>query len=196
MLDNNSRKHIVILASGTGSNAKAIVNYFSSRRDIRVSHILSNNPNAEVLDMAKDKGIPTYSFNRKALYKSKEVLYFLNKSQPDLIVLAGFMWIIPEGLIKAFPNKIINLHPSLLPKYGGKGMYGENVHQAVLDHKESETGISIHYINEKYDEGKIIAQFKTPVNPDDKRADLIEKIKNLEHANYAKVIDNLLSPNQ
>lgn len=193
-MHHNSSKRIVIFASGTGSNAQAIINHFTDRQDVEVSHVLSNNLDAGVLEMAEQKGVPTYSFTRNELYKSKEVLEFLKSIDPDLLVLAGFMWIIPENIIKAFPNKIINIHPSLLPKYGGKGMFGDHVHRAVLANAEAESGISIHYVNEHYDEGELIAQYKVSIDTGEREETLVEKIKTLEHSNYPKVIDQLLFP--
>lgn len=187
-------KKIIILASGTGSNAEAILNYFEHRNDVKVTHILSNNPKAKVLEMAAKRGIENHSFNRADLYESSKIFDLIINNNPDLIILAGFLWIIPEKLIQHFPDKIINIHPSLLPKYGGKGMYGERVHRAVLEQQEKETGITIHYVNEKYDEGKIIAQFKTDLTQEDNLESLLQKIRKLEHGNYPKIIDQLLFP--
>ena len=187
-------KKIIILASGTGSNAEAILNYFENNNQIKVSHILSNNPKAKVLQMAKKRNVENFSFDRKDLYESDKIYDFFKETNPDLIILAGFLWIVPEKIIRAFPDKIINIHPSLLPKYGGKGMYGNNVHHAVLTNREKETGITIHYVNEKYDEGKIIANFKTPINPEEDLNTLLIKIRKLEHQNYPKVIEQLLTP--
>lgn len=194
MIKKEGIKRISIFASGKGSNAEAITAYFSKRKDVAVTHVFSNNKKAGVLTMAHKKGIKTNSFDRQAFYNSDKTLNDLRAAQPDLVVLAGFMWMMPESFLAAFPNKLINIHPSLLPKYGGKGMYGQRVHQAVVDHKEKETGISIHYVNEHYDEGKLIAQFKTPIHREDNLDDIVEKIKKLEHKHYPKVIDNLLFP--
>ncbi len=189
----DSLKKVVIFASGTGSNAEKIIDYFSDNERVEIKMVLSNNPKAPVLKMAKKKGVNTFYFSRKALYDSKEVLAKLQKINPDLVVLAGFMWIIPQNIIRAFPKSIINIHPSLLPKYGGKGMYGNHVHRAVLAHQETETGISIHYVNEHYDEGELIAQFKVKLDKEDDLAQLVQKIKHLEHRNYAPVIEKLLA---
>lgn len=187
-------KKIIILASGTGSNAEAILNYFEHRDDVKVTHILSNNPKAKVLEMASKRGVENHAFNRADLYESSKIFDLIQENKPDLIVLAGFLWIIPEELIRHFPDKIINIHPALLPKYGGKGMYGDNVHRAVLAQQEKETGITIHYVNEKYDEGKIIAQFTTALTEEDTMDSLLQKIRKLEHGNYPKIIDQLLFP--
>lgn len=180
------------MASGQGSNAQAIMDYFSDRPGVSVSLVLSNNKNANVLTIARDYGIKTVSFNRNEFYQSDKILDLLVGEAPDLIVLAGFMWKVPEKFLLAFPRKIINIHPALLPKYGGKGMYGKRVHRAVLANGEKKSGISIHYCNADYDKGKLIDQFKTPVAVEDDVASLSTKIKTLEHRNYAKVIDQLL----
>jgi phosphoribosylglycinamide formyltransferase-1 len=142
-------KKIVLFASGSGSNAEKIVLHFKENERINVVKIFTNNPNAKVLDRAKNLKVPTQIFNRQELNEGK-VLEQLNEIQPDLIVLAGFLWKFPDYIIKEYPNKIINIHPALLPNYGGKGMYGMNVHQAVLDNKEKETGITIHYVKELF----------------------------------------------
>lgn len=187
-----SLKNLIIFASGKGSNAEKIIDYFADRKDVEISGVFSNNPQAEVLKMAKAKGIPTRHFNRQEFYKTEKVLKNLNEIQPDLIVLAGFMWIVPQDMIDTFPDKIINIHPALLPKYGGKGMYGDHVHRAVLANREKETGISIHYIDEHYDEGELIAQYKTTLSPEDSLETIVSKVRKLEHDNYARVIDNIL----
>lgn len=191
----HSSKKLVILASGTGSNAEKIISYFKNRSDIKVCAVLSNNKNAKVLPMAESHGIPTVAFDREAFYHSEQVLDQLKTISPDLIVLAGFLWMIPENMLQAFPDKIINIHPALLPKFGGKGMYGNRVHRAVLAAGEKETGISIHYVNAHYDDGKLIAQFKTTLSADDDLDSVLVKIRQLEHGNYARVIDNLLENN-
>ena len=145
-------KKIVVFASGSGSNAERIATYFSEKGSAQVSLILCNNLQAGVLERAKRLDIPSLVFNRQAFYKTNVVLNVLKTQQPDLIVLAGFLWKVPENLITAYPNRILNIHPSLLPKYGGKGMYGGRVHQAVVANSETESGITIHYVNEHYDE--------------------------------------------
>jgi|SRR5690625_291188 len=187
-------KNLIILASGTGSNAKAIIEYFENNEEVKISYVLSNNPQAKVLEMAEEKKVPTLVFGRKELYDTDEIFEFLIEQNPDLIVLAGFLWIIPEKIVEAFPDKIINIHPSLLPKYGGKGMYGQKVHQAVLENKEKETGISIHYVNEKYDEGELIAHFKVSLDAEDDLSTIMKKIQQLEHKNYPEIIEKLLFP--
>lgn len=185
-------KKIVIFASGSGSNTKKIVLHFNKKNRANVFGIFTNNPNAKVIERAKKLNVPAEVFNRQELNEGK-VLEKLNLIQPDLIVLAGFLWKFPEHIIKEYPNKIINIHPALLPKYGGKGMYGMNVHQAVLENKEKETGITIHYVNENYDEGGIIFQ-KAVTIEDCKSADEIaEKIHVLEHQYFPEVIERLLN---
>jgi len=187
-----SMKKIVLFASGSGSNAEKIVLHFKEKEQAKVVKIFTNNPNAKVLDRAKKLQVSTQIFNRQELNEGK-VLEQLNQIQPDLIVLAGFLWKFPEPIIKDYPNKIINIHPALLPNYGGKGMYGMNVHQSVLDHKEKETGITIHFVNEHYDEGGII--FQKAVNIEDcQTAEAIaDKIHVLEHEYFPLIIEQLIT---
>ena len=161
-----------------------------------VEAVFSNKKSAKVLRRAFDLDVKALYFDRDALYHSNEVLDLLKDMDPDLIVLAGFLWIFPDAILKVFPNKVINLHPALLPKYGGKGMYGMNVHRTVLKNQESETGISIHFVNEKYDEGEIIFQATTPIEEKDTAEDIAEKIHQLEYAHFPKVIENLLFPQE
>ena len=183
---------IAIFASGSGSNAENIANYFSNHSNVEVALILTNNPTAFVLDRAKKLGIKSLVFDKNHFSKNDDILHFLDINDIDLIVLAGFLLKIPKKLIKSFPNKIINIHPALLPKYGGKGMYGEKVHQAVVAAKEKESGITIHYVNEEYDEGKIIFQAKCEVLPTDTADDVASKIHLLEYEHFPKVIESLV----
>ena len=185
-------KKIVVFASGSGSNAERIATYFSEKGSAQVSLILCNNLQAGVLERAKRLDIPSLVFNRQAFYKTNVVLDVLKTQQPNLIVLAGFLWKVPENLITAYPNRILNIHPSLLPKYGGKGMYGGRVHQAVVANSETESGITIHYVNEHYDEGNILFQAKTQVLPTDTADSLAEKIHLLEYEHFPKVIEKWL----
>ncbi|MDO4880328.1 MAG: phosphoribosylglycinamide formyltransferase [Capnocytophaga sp.] len=185
-------KKIVIFASGSGSNAQRIYEYFSGNPDIEISLILSNNPKAGVLDRAKKMEIPYLVFDKKCFYDTNHIRNILKIIHPDLIVLAGFLWKFPEDIIQNFPSKIINIHPSLLPKYGGKGMYGMNVHKAVIENQEKQSGITIHFANEHYDEGKIILQEKTEILPTDTPESLAEKIHSLEYEYFPKVIEYLL----
>jgi phosphoribosylglycinamide formyltransferase 1 len=186
-------KKIAIFASGSGTNAQAIVEYFKNNVDIRVSCILSNRPDAFVLERAKKLGIPSYTFTRDEYYNTSGILALLSENSVDFIALAGFLWLVPEYLIRAYPNRIVNIHPALLPKYGGKGMYGQKVHQAVIDNAETESGITIHLVNEKYDEGGIVFQAKCPVKPGDTPDSLASRIHLLEHEYYPRIIEKLLS---
>lgn len=193
-LKNSLPKKIVIFASGSGSNAENVIRYFRNNLNVSVEAVFSNKAEAKVLQRAKQLSIPNFYFSREAFYHSGTVLKNLQKFNPDLIVLAGFLWIFPQEILQYFPNKIINIHPALLPKFGGKGMFGMKVHQAVCEKKELETGISIHFINEKYDEGELIFQKKIPVNPSDSPEDVAAKIHLLEYEYFPKVIENLLFP--
>ncbi|MGJ8683227.1 MAG: phosphoribosylglycinamide formyltransferase [Nonlabens sp.] len=186
-------KKIVILASGNGTNTQAIIDHFSQNESVEISLILSNKPQAYVLERAQKNNIPAMSFNKYAFAKAGKVESLLLAESPDMIVLAGFLWKIPESLVKLFPKKIINIHPALLPNYGGKGMYGMNVHRAIIDNKEEKSGITIHYVNEQYDEGAIIEQFTCPVHKDDTADDLAARIHELEHLHFPMVIEELLA---
>lgn len=186
------KKRIAIFASGSGSNAQKIMEYFKNNALAEVTLVLSNNPDAYVLQRADNFEIPTHVFNRKGFYQSDEVLKLLQNLKTDLIVLAGFLWLIPQNLLEAFPNKIINIHPALLPNYGGKGMYGDHIHRAVLAAREKESGISIHFVNERFDEGEIIQQFRFKIDPSDQLENIRFKIQQLEHQHYPKVIEGLL----
>ncbi|MEM6687727.1 MAG: phosphoribosylglycinamide formyltransferase [Bacteroidota bacterium] len=186
-------KRIAIFASGSGTNAENIIRYFQERTNASVIQILTNNPYAKVLDRAKNHKISGLSFNRTALYRSNDVLNLLQNAEIDLIVLAGFLWKFPEHILAAFPNKVINIHPALLPKYGGKGMYGAHVHKAVIANKEIESGITIHFVNEHYDEGAIIFQAKAAVTDTDTPETLAEKIHQLEYKHFPEVIEHVLT---
>lgn len=185
-------KKIVVFASGSGSNAENIIRYFHDSGTAEVVSVMSNKPNAKVLERAKNLNVTALYFDRAAFYNSNDVLHILEDVNPDLIVLAGFLWLFPSTILEKFPNKVINLHPALLPKFGGKGMFGNNVHQAVLENKEKETGITIHYVNEKYDDGQIIFQKAFPISSKETLTSLVEKIHELEHRHFPKVIENLL----
>ncbi len=185
-------KKIVIFASGQGSNAENIILHFNKKGFANVVAILSNNPNAKVLEIAKNNNIDSHIFNKTEL-NDGFVLDKLNQINPDLIVLAGFLWKFPEHIIDVYTNKIINIHPALLPKYGGKGMYGINVHKAVLENKETETGITIHYINKNYDEGEFIFQKSVSIIECKSAEEIATKIHYLEMDNFPKVIEQLIS---
>ena len=186
-------KRIVIFASGSGSNAENLIVFFHNRENASVIQVLTNNPHAKVLDRCKKLNISALSFNKMAFSKSEDVLNILKAAEPDLIVLAGFLWKFPEFILKEFPKKVVNIHPALLPNYGGKGMYGMNVHSAVVANKETETGITIHYVNENYDEGAIIFQAKCNVLPTDSAEDVAGKINLLEMEHFPEVVDTLLN---
>lgn len=186
-------KRIVIFASGSGTNAENLIKFFHNRENASVIQVLTNNPHAKVLDRCKTLSVSALSFNKIALTKTNDVLNILKASKPDLIVLAGFLWKFPEFILNEFPNKVINVHPALLPKYGGKGMYGMFVHEAIVANKEPETGITIHYVNEHYDEGAIIFQAKCNVASSDSAEDVAAKIHELEMEYFPKVVDELLS---
>jgi phosphoribosylglycinamide formyltransferase-1 len=186
-------KRIVIFASGSGSNAENLIKFFHNSDNASVIQVLTNNPHAKVLERCKKLNVSALSFNRIAFSKSEDVLNILKASQPDLIVLAGFLWKFPEFILQVFPNKVINIHPALLPNYGGKGMYGMNVHSAVIANKETETGITIHYVNENYDEGAVIFQAKCNVLPTDSAEDVAKKIHLLEIEHFPEVVDTLLN---
>ncbi|MBC2843987.1 phosphoribosylglycinamide formyltransferase [Winogradskyella flava] len=186
-------KRIVIFASGSGSNAENLIKFFHNSDNASVIQVLTNNPHAKVLDRCKRLKISALSFNRTAFSRSEDILNILIVTRPDLIVLAGFLWKFPEFILNEFENKVINIHPALLPKYGGKGMYGIHVHEAVVANKETETGITIHYVNENYDEGAVIFQAKCNVSPTDSVKDVAAKIHELEMEHFPLVIDKLLS---
>ena len=185
-------KKIIIFASGSGTNAENIIKYFHDTEIARVVAVFTNNPNAGVIERAHNFNIPIEIFS-KTLFSETIFLQKLIKLQPDLIVLAGFLLKLPESMVETFPNSIINIHPALLPKYGGKGMFGMNVHKAVIENKEKETGITIHYVNENYDEGAIIFQKSTPLTITDTPEVVAEKIHELEQNHFPMVIKDLLS---
>ncbi|MBS7563976.1 phosphoribosylglycinamide formyltransferase [Mucilaginibacter sp. Bleaf8] len=186
------KTRIAIFASGSGSNAQKIMEHFNSHPEGEVVLVLTNNPQAYVLQRADNFEIPTHVFTRQEFYQTDEVVKILKNIQVDLIVLAGFLWLVPQSLLQAFPNQIINIHPALLPKYGGKGMYGDNVHKAVLANGETESGITIHFVNEHFDEGEMIHQAKYKIEPGD-TLDIIKfKGQQLEHQYFPKVIEGLL----
>lgn len=186
-------KRIAIFASGSGSNAEKIARYFEGRTDVEISLILTNNPSAGVIQRARKLHIPTVVFDRKAFYETNRILELLLNQGVDLIVLAGFMMLIPANLTQAFANRMLNIHPALLPKYGGKGMYGHFVHEAVVEAGEKESGITIHYVNERYDEGQIIFQASCEVVATDTPEDVAIKVQQLEHAHFPSVVDQVVS---
>jgi len=188
----NTQK-IVVFASGSGSNAEQIIQHFTNQPNIRVAKIYVNNPDAFALERAKRHQIETKVFDRSYFLSNQGLITDLSLENPDLIVLAGFLWKIPEMIVKAYPNKIINIHPALLPKFGGKGMFGMHVHRAVIATGESESGITIHYVNENYDEGAIIMQAKVPVASSETPESLAQKIHKLEHQHFPATIEKILT---
>jgi len=185
-------KRIIIFASGSGTNAENIIKYFHERKTAEVTHVFSNNLRAKVLKRAHDLNVKALHFDKESFYQTNEVLNVLKDAQPDIIVLAGFLWIFPKKVIDVFPDKVINIHPALLPKYGGKGMYGHHVHEAVVRNKEKESGITIHYVNEHYDEGAITFQAKTTITEGDSAEDVASAIHQLEYKHFPVVIEKVL----
>ena len=186
------KKRIILFASGNGSNAVNICQYFEHVQNIDVTEVYTNNSKARVINKLTFFGIKTNVFNKVA-FTDGELLSEIKSKKPNLIVLAGFLWKIGSDWVKEFSNKIINIHPALLPKYGGKGMYGTHVHQAVKENHETETGITIHYVNEAYDEGEVIFQAKVTIENEDSIETIASKVHELEQANFPKVIQNLLN---
>jgi phosphoribosylglycinamide formyltransferase-1 len=186
---------IAIFASGSGTNAEEIMKRFEHHDSIEVSLLLSNNPQAFALERAKKFGISTKVFNRSTFRESEDVLNWLKEKSITHIVLAGFMWLVPDNLIKTFSGKIINIHPALLPKFGGKGMYGMHVHEAVKTASEKETGITIHEVNEHYDEGKVLFQSTCPVAETDTPEQIAQKVHALEYRYYPGVIEEWITKN-
>ncbi|MFO8087728.1 MAG: phosphoribosylglycinamide formyltransferase [Bacteroidales bacterium] len=189
--------NIAIFASGNGTNAESIIRYFQHHPGIRTALVVCNKPDAGVLKRAARYQIPTKVFPSKVFKEDPEqILRILKTYNIDFIALAGFMLLLPKKLVYTYPDKIVNIHPALLPAYGGKGMYGDFVHQAVLDAKESHSGISIHYVNEDYDDGNIIFQASCPVTPKDTVASLAKKVHALEHEHYPRVIEHIITQQQ
>lgn len=186
-------KNIAILASGNGTNAENIIRYFRNSGTVNVGLVLSNRKAAFVLERARSLNVPFACMEKAEWTDGEAVLSLLKDKHIDFIVLAGFLARVPDCILHAYPNKIINIHPSLLPKFGGKGMYGDRVHQAVVAAGETETGITIHYLNEHFDEGETIVQYKCPVLPQDTAEDVAKKVHALEYEYYPQVIARLLS---
>jgi len=187
--------NIAIFASGSGTNAEEIIKYFQHHGAIEVTLLISNNAEAYALERAKKFHVPSKAFTRQEFRETTVLLEWLREKAVTHIVLAGFLWLIPDYLLKAFPNRIINIHPALLPRHGGKGMYGMKVHERVRELKELETGITIHEVNENYDEGKILFQATCPVNPDDFPEQIAHNVHQLEYKHYPRVIENWILQN-
>ena len=185
-------KNIAIFASGNGTNAERIIKYFENSTIARVAIVVTNNPKAGVINRANALNVDVQVINRNVFYDSQSIINTLAKYKVDLIVLAGFLWLVPKYLIDKYENRIINIHPALLPKYGGKGMYGMKVHEAVIANKEEKSGITIHKVNDKYDDGQIIFQEKVKIEINETPETLAGKIHILEYKHFPKVIEDLL----
>jgi phosphoribosylglycinamide formyltransferase-1 len=185
-------KNIVIFASGAGTNAENIIRYFSNEKKAKVVLVLSNKPQAKVLERAAALGVDVFFFDRRQFYETEEVLFILQRRNTDLIVLAGFLWLVPARIIEAYKGRIVNIHPALLPGFGGKGMFGDRVHKAVLDSRCTESGITIHFVNEHYDSGDIIFQARCPVLPGDDVDTLAARVHALEYEHYPAVISSII----
>jgi phosphoribosylglycinamide formyltransferase-1 len=186
------KKRIAIFASGSGSNAQKLMEHFKRSNEIEISLVLTNNPEAYVLQRADNFEIPTHIFDKNEFYKTDEVVDLLKNLDIDFIVLAGFLWLIPKSLIHAYPGRIVNIHPAILPKFGGKGMYGDHVHNAVMAAGEAEGGITIHYVNENYDEGEYIYQARYRIDKNDNLEMVKFKGQQLEHQHYPRIVETIV----
>lgn len=185
-------KRIAIFASGSGTNAENLIRFFRTKPGVSIDLVLTNKAGAGVLERSKSLEVESLVFGRKEFYESDKILKVLKDKEIDLVVLAGFLWLVPSNLIRAFPGRIINIHPALLPRYGGKGMYGSHVHRAVLANGDTESGISIHQVNQEYDDGSIIFQAKCEVKRDDTPESLASRIHQLEYTHFPRVVESLL----
>ncbi len=186
-------KTVAIFASGEGTNARIIIEHFKNHPDIRIALVLTSNPSAGVIQVAHSNKVISAIVSKQFFLQRESMINLLGALNIELIVLAGFLQLVPAYLVQKFPNRIINIHPALLPKFGGKGMYGKKVHEAVIASGEKETGITIHFVNEVYDEGEIILQAKVPVTVQDTPFSLAQKVQQLEHESYVKAIEQVLS---
>jgi phosphoribosylglycinamide formyltransferase-1 len=186
-------RNIAIFASGSGTNAENIIRYFSNNKSAKVSLVLSNKREAYVLKRAATLNVRSVFFDRKELYEKEKVLRYLSMYKIDFIVLAGFLWLIPENILEIYEKRIVNIHPALLPKYGGKGMYGERVHEAVIARHDKVSGITIHYVNKLYDKGDIIFQTRCKVTPEDTPDTLAAKVHELEYKHFPVIIEELVT---
>ncbi len=185
-------RNIAIFASGSGTNAENLIRFFRTSPYGRVTLVLTNRRDAGVIDRAQALDVESVIFNREQFYQTEEVLDLLVERDIGFVVLAGFLWLVPDYLLQAFQGRVVNIHPALLPKYGGKGMYGRHVHAAVIENRESESGITIHHVNQHYDEGSIVFQARCEVRPDDTPESLAERIHQLEYEHFPRVVDQLL----
>ncbi|MBP1669244.1 MAG: phosphoribosylglycinamide formyltransferase [Bacteroidetes bacterium] len=183
---------LALFASGSGTNVENIVRYFDKNPGVTIVGVFSNNARAYVLERAGKLGIPAFVFSRHEFYETDKVIALLQTCNAGWIILAGFLWLIPENLIARYPNRIVNIHPALLPKYGGKGMYGLRVHQTVIENGDKESGITIHRVNAEYDRGDIIFQARCPVMPDDTAETLAQRVHKMEYEFYPKIIEKLV----
>ncbi|WP_316838013.1 phosphoribosylglycinamide formyltransferase [Pedobacter nutrimenti] len=186
------KKRVAIFASGSGSNAQKLMEHFKNSSEVEIALVLTNNPDAYVLQRADNFEIPSHIFDKNEFYKTDHIVELLKNLDIDLIVLAGFLWLIPKSLIHEYPGRIVNIHPAILPKFGGKGMYGDHVHLAVMEAKEPEGGITIHYVNENYDEGEYIYQAKYRIDKEDNLEMIKFKGQQLEHLHYPRVVESIL----
>jgi len=186
------KKRIAIFASGSGSNAQKLMEHFKRSTEVEIALVLTNNPDAYVLQRADSFEIPSHIFDRNEFYHTDQVLDLLKNLDIDLIVLAGFLWLIPSNILTAYPGRIINIHPAILPKFGGKGMYGDFVHKAVMEAGEQEGGITIHFVNEHYDEGEYIYQAKYKIDKGDNLEMIKFKGQQLEHLHYPRVVESIV----
>ena len=191
-MERPDKKNIVIFASGSGSNAQRLLEHFEHHPEIRVAALFSNNPKAYALKRAETYHVPALLFSRDEFYSTDNVLEQVKSFNPDLIVLAGFLWLVPQKFLQAFPDSIINIHPALLPRYGGKGMHGIHVHTAVVQAGDEQSGITIHRVNEEYDKGEFILQEYCPVHPTDTPEELAARVLQLEHKYLPEVVEKLL----
>ena len=185
-------KRLSIFVSGNGTNLQRIAEYFANNPEVEIANVVCNNPKAYSIERAKNLGIPLHMINKED-FKNEAFIKELQDLRVDLIVLAGFLWKVPEALIKAFPKRIVNIHPALLPKYGGKGFYGEHVHEAVVAAKEAQSGITVHYVNEIYDSGEIILQARVSLEDGETPDSLAAKIHKLEQAYFPIAIEQVLN---
>lgn len=183
---------LAVFASGTGTNAQKLINYFSDSAIATVALVVCNKPGAGVLSIAEKEGIPTLLIEKEQFFRGDGYVTFLQKKEINFIVLAGFLWKIPKTLVEVYPRRIVNIHPALLPKYGGKGMYGQYVHEAVLQAGEVESGITIHYVDEHYDNGDIIFQTACPILSGDTSESIARRIHQLEHLHYPRVVEEVI----
>lgn len=185
-------KKVAIFASGAGTNAEKIIKHFKDNETGIIALVVSNKIDAGVVGVADEQHIPTLIIQRQEFSETENLLEELQRFQIDFIVLAGFLWLVPKYLIRAYPDRIINIHPALLPEFGGKGMYGMHVHKAVIEAGKKESGISIHYVNERFDEGEIIFQTRCKLDESETPESLANKVHQLEHTHFSAVIENLL----